>query len=141
MSAAILAALLALFPSMNYAPCVRANAPRIAAEAARAERELGVPPEVLLVVGLLESHWGCNPASGGCWGAPIDFRHRGTAGTPLHAARVLANGYRACGDWTRAVAWFRSGDCRPRAPGLRGYVRRATALMARVAPARGGGPR
>lgn len=131
--------LVAMLPYVNHAACVRTRAAAIETAAARGEGR-GVPPSVLLVVGLLESHWGCHPASGGCWGAPRDAHHRSLAGTPDHAARALARSYAVCGDWRGAVSRFRSGLCRARQPAHRAYVRRAASLIAAI-HARTGLPR
>lgn len=113
------------------------NTDAIVRAAEQAERELGVPPSVLLSVGWSESHLGTDPRSGGCWGAPISATRRNVAGTPLHAARVLARGHRLCGsDWRRSVAFFRSGACDGGRHG--GYVERVSTLVRRL-HARAGG--
>jgi len=132
MAAFLLTVLLGLFPHHRYPACVARRAPQIAAHAESAYADHGVPPAVMLVVGLYESHWGCHPASGGCWGAPVDVRHRFTAGTPGHAARALARSYAVCGTWRGAVSRFRSGLCRPWQVAHRAYVRNVMALVARL---------
>lgn len=81
-----------------------------------------VPVTLLLMVGFLESHWGCHPRSGGCWGAPIDPQHRLTAGTSNHAARALATSYRVCGTWEGAMNRFRCGLCVCRPSMIVGYT-------------------
>lgn len=97
----------------QYPVCLERRREEIAAIAARAERETGVPAGLLLVVGMNETHLGCARNEGGGWGAPINRHHRHTAGTPLRAAQALAWSYRVCGTWEGAVGRFRSGLCRP----------------------------
>ena len=93
----------------------------VVADAETAVMATGVPAGLLLVVGVLESHLGCDPASGGSWGAPIDPQHRRTAGTPTHTARALATSFRVCGSWVGALHRFRCGLCVCRRP-LVGYT-------------------
>jgi hypothetical protein len=131
MIAALLAALLALFPTSPSRPCIEARAAQITADAGAAARRYGVPPALLLAVGFVETHLGCDRASGGCWGAPISPERRGTAGTVDHAARALASGYAACGSWPGAVCRFRCGLCRCPLRHER-YQRVALALAARL---------
>jgi len=123
---------LAMFPHFRYGTCIETRRAQIVAHAADASREAGVPPGVLLVVGFLESSWGCHPASGGSWGAPIDPRHRLVAGTAYHATRALARSYAVCGSWRGAIGRFRSGICRPWQANHRAYVARAIALIERL---------
>jgi hypothetical protein len=111
----LFAALLSVFQT-PYPRCTKRNTESIVARAERVFTVYGVPPGVLLVIGYLESHLGCHPRSGGCWGAPVDRRHRGTAD---NAASSLRNGFAACGTWEGAVGWFRCGACR--CPPLVGY--------------------
>jgi len=114
LAALLFSALLAIYPHMNYRPCVESHRESIIAHAVSGAEEHNVPVGIVMVVGFLETHWGCNPASGGCWGAPIDPQHRGTAGTPNQAARALATSYRVCGErygWLGAVNRFRCGLC------------------------------
>jgi hypothetical protein len=64
----------------------------------------------------LETHLGCDRASGGNWGAPISPNRRATAGTHMHAGRALATSYRVCtvngqNSWRRAISRFRCGRC------------------------------
>lgn len=106
-----LLALLALYPRSPAAECVRARLPRLAAAADSAAREHGVPVALLVAVAWHESHLGCHPASGGCWGAPVSPQHRLTAGGAMHAARALATGRARCGTWEGAVRRFRGGAC------------------------------
>jgi hypothetical protein len=129
---AVLATLLGMLPHLRHARCVEAHRADIVARADAAHETHGVPPAVLLVVGLLESHWGCNPRSGGCWGAPASRRHRFVAGTSDHAAAALARSYRVCGTWRGAVGRFRSGLCRPWQAEHRAYVAQAMGLVARL---------
>lgn len=135
-----LAALLHLLPPMPQPMrgCVSNRREAIAAEAQTAADAHGVPVAVLLVVGLLESRYGCDPRSGGSWGAPIDPQHRHTAGGPGHAARALASGYRVCGSTLGAVSRFRCGLCTCRR--VVGYTATyAAGLIARVEAFDGGG--
>ncbi len=121
--AAILAALLSLYPRSPAAQCLDALD-----AAHRAHPE--VPTALLAAVGWHESHLGCARASGGCWGSPRDRDHRHTAGTPTDAARDLAHALRACGSVGGAIARFRGGSCRP-GPHT-AYVARVAALAARL---------
>ena len=123
-------ALLSILPHSPAEPGIRSRLTEIATTAADASRAHDVPLPVLLSVGWHESWLGVHPQSGGCWGAPRDFRHRGLAGTADDAARVLANGRRACGSWPGAVGWFRSGRCD--AGTHAGYVRSVTGLASRL---------
>ena len=116
---AIVAALLSLYPHQRFGNCIRRRQHEIAARAEGSATRHGVPVAILLSVGYLESSWGCHPRSGGCWGAPVDVRHRGTAGTADHAAAALARSYRVCGTWLGGVSRFRCGLCR--CPRLVGY--------------------
>lgn len=111
-AAEALAAILSLLgPHVLHGACIARRREEIAADADAASREHGVPVRLLLAVGLLESHWGCAPASGGCWGAPRDRDHRHSAGRASHAASALALGHRRCATWRGAVAHFRGGRC------------------------------
>lgn len=131
MIAALLAALIALYPRSPSRPCIEARAAQIVADATAAAQRHGVPPALLLAVGFVETHLGCDRGSGGCWGAPIDPQHRGTAGTVDHAARALASSHAACGSWGAAVCRFRCGLCRCPAQHER-YHRVALGLAARL---------
>ena len=104
-AAAWIVALLAAYPHLAHRPCVVARASQIAAA------RFGVPVGVLLAVAVLESHLGCAPRSGGCWGAPVSRTRRQTAGRADHAASALALGFRRCGSWPGAVSHFRWGRC------------------------------
>ena len=131
-AAAWIVALLAAYPHLAHRACVEARAPQIAADADAAAARHGVPVETLLAVAVLESHLGCAPRSGGCWGAPVSRTRRQTAGRADHAASALALGYRRCGSWPGAVSHFRSGRCIH--GHLTGYTPdRVFALMDRVA--------
>lgn len=111
-AAEALALLLALLPARRpYAACLAARTARVTADADAASREHGVPVRLLLAVGYAESHLGCAPRSGGCWGAPVSRTALHTAGRASHAASALALGHRRCGTWTGAVAHFRCGRC------------------------------
>ena len=107
-----IAALLLVFPRMAHRECVVARRDRIAAAATAAAAEHHVPVVVLLTVAYLETHLGCDPRSGGNWGAPSDRAHRHRAGTAATAASALALGYRRCHTDAGAVASFRWGLCR-----------------------------
>jgi len=126
--------LAALFAVMGHSPAqARMERARdsIIADADAASSLHDVPVELLLVVGYLETHLGTDAGEGGGWGAPIDRRHRHTAGTAATAARVLRTSFAVCGSWRGAVSRFRSGLCRP--PGFAvDYVRRAMSISARV---------
>lgn len=111
-AAQALAALLAVLPaSRPHRACLTARAERVIADADAASRAHGVPVALLLATGYAESHLGCAPRSGGCWGAPISRALRHTPGRASHAASALALGYRRCGSWTGALASFRCGEC------------------------------
>lgn len=105
------AALLFFYPNANYRPCLEARRDRIEIQAAEAAEENHVPVGVLLVIGWVESHNGCNPRSGGCWGAPIDRNHRLTAGRAGEAAHSLRMNFDNCHTWEGAISAFRSGSC------------------------------
>lgn len=118
----ILAIILELFPHMsgNNRQCIENHQDRIlqqvheATDAPLIEGVPSIPPEVLMVVGFVETHLGCDAGEGGNWGAPIDAEHRHTAGTHMHAAYSLARGYQRCGSWDGAIMRFRTGLCNPR---------------------------
>jgi hypothetical protein len=118
MVARLLVALLSLLRGPQSA-CIESRRDVIIAAAEAGERDHGVPPVILLVIGFAESHLGCDVGEGGGWGAPISRTRRHTAGTPDHAARALARSYEVCGTWLGAVSRFRCGLCR--CPRLRGY--------------------
>lgn len=132
-AAQALAALLLVLPLRRpYAPCLAARAARVVADADAASRAHGVPVALLLSVGYAESHLGCAPRSGGCWGAPASRDARHTPGRASHAASALALGHRACGTWPGAVAHFRCGRC----VCAGSYVARVAGLWRRVEGAR-----
>ena len=110
-AAAWLVALLAAYPHLSHRACVEARAPQIAADADAAAARHGVPVAMLLAVAVLESHLGCAPRSGGCWGAPVSRTRRQTAGRADHAASALALGLRRCHSDEGAVSHFRWGVC------------------------------
>lgn len=120
----LFAALLAILPRVPQPMrgCIQRQHGDIVQQIARSAESYGVPPAVLLVVGMLESHYGCSPRSGGCWGAPVDRAHRATAGTPNQAAVALATSYRVCRTWLGAVARFRCGLCQCPTLAGRGYT-------------------
>ena len=129
---ALLAALLSLYrPPAATRERIDRTRDAIVTAVTEAAEQHGVPPAVLLVVGFSETHLGTDVGEGGGWGAPVDRRHRHTAGNAGHAARSLAWGYRHCGTWQMAVAFFRTGPCRPRHPS--GYTAAGTMrIVARV---------
>lgn len=128
---AILAALLSLYPRSPARACLGARRPAIVAALDAAHRaHPDVPLGLLVAVGWHESHLGCARASGGCWGSPVDRRHRHTAGSPTDAARDLSHALRACGTVPGAIARFRGGSCRPGRHTA--YVARVAALAARL---------
>lgn len=130
-AAIILAALVAIYPRSPARPCLDARRPAILAAITAATRAYpDVPPALLVAVGWHESHLGCAPRSGGCWGSPRDSRHRSTAGSPTDAARDLSRSLRVCGSVAGAVARFRGGLCR--AGVHTAYVARVVALAARL---------
>ncbi len=107
-------------PPQPHRSCIEAH--RNAIEAAGIEAEsIGVPAAVLFAVARRESHFACAPGERS-WGAPVDNRHRHTAGGPMHAARALLRSYEVCGTWERAVSRFRSGLCAPWQLTHRAYV-------------------
>ncbi len=129
--AAILAALLSLYPRSPAAQCLHARRGAILDALEHAHRaHPEVPTGLLAAIGWHESHLGCARASGGCWGSPRDRDHRHTAGTPTDAARDLAHALRACGSTVGAIARFRGGSCRPGPHSA--YVARVAALAARL---------
>lgn len=129
--AAILAALLALYPRSPAIDCLHARRTALVAALTEAHRaHPDVPLGLLAAVGWHESHLGCARASGGCWGSPRDASHRHTAGTPTDAARDLSTALRACGTTAGAIARFRGGSCRPGRHTA--YVARVAALAARL---------
>ena len=139
---ALLLALVAIVhPAGERGACIRRRAESLAASAQAAVDQVAterpgdprVPADLLLVVAYLESHLGCAPGSGGCWGAPSSPTHRGTAGRPVHAARALASGLRVCTTELGAVSRFRCGLCRCPAAPERGYsAADAIRLLARL---------
>lgn len=131
MSAALLlSVLLALLPvPAARRACITSRRARIERDAAAARS--GVPVAVLLAVGWMEAALGCDPRSGGCWGAPISPSRRGVAGNAHHAAAALAWGYRRCTTTLGAVSHFRCGLCSCRR--LVGYTaQQAVTLSERI---------
>lgn len=123
-TALILAALLILRPHSPARSCIDARHDEIVSMATRSAETFDVPVALLLVVGFSETHFGCDPASGGNWGAPRDRNHRQTAGTSDSAASALALGYRECRTWLGAVSHFRCGRCGTCPAGQPGYTAR-----------------
>ena len=111
-------------PHLQHRACIQARADAIVQQAEGSASRYGVPVGLLLVVGFLESHWGCAAHSGGCWGAPAHASTPHVAGTSDNAASALALGWDRCGErggWTAAVRHFRCGRCDD-CPGQRGYT-------------------
>ena len=109
---ALFAALLQLFHiPAAMRQCMTDHRDAIVASIGEAETA-GVPAAVMLAVGFLESHNGCDPNSGGNWGAP-DHNNRIGGGRAPHAASALLLGHRACPrrGWLGAVSFFRCGAC------------------------------
>lgn len=129
----LLSAILSIFPHMsgNNRACIERNFDDIAMVAEAAERDMGVPPAVILAVGFLETHLGCDQGEGGNWGAPISRTRRHTAGTPAQAALALSHGYQVCHTWVGAISRFRSGQCRIPAR-MANYPRNAINLINRM---------
>src|ERR1019366_1332187 len=111
-----------LWSHSPYRACIRARAATIAAQATNAAEAHGVPTDIVMAVGALESAYGCSPRSGGSWGSPIGRDHRNIAGGADHQARDLATSYRVCGTWPRAIARYRCGLCACRPGVLVGYT-------------------
>lgn len=134
--AAILSALLAIYPHGRGRYAVARTRPAIEAQLAAAHAATGVPLPILAAVGWAESHLGTDRASGGSYGAPVSPMRRHVAGNATHAARSLATSYRVCGSWPEAVTRFRTGLCRPRQPALRivgeAYTRNVLRLAATI---------
>lgn len=129
----LLAALLHLFPHMsgNNRACIVRNFDHIAQVADDAERNLGVPAAVMLTVGFIETHNGCDRGEGGNWGAPISPLRRHVAGAPRQAGVALQHGFERCGSWIGSISRFRSGRCRIPAS-MASYPRTAIRLMTRI---------
>jgi hypothetical protein len=109
--------------------CVESHHNDIVRYATEASQSTGVPPSVILVVALLETHFGCANGSGtnngtrlGNWGSPADRFHRHTAGTPYRTAEDLSHSYNACHTWFGAVSRYRCGLCRCPPPPHGGYT-------------------
>jgi hypothetical protein len=111
--------------------CIEHRFEEISTAASDASERYGVPPALLLSVGFHETWLGCHGERD--WGAPVDRRHRHTAGTPSNAAASLAVGLRVCGSWRGAITRFRSGLCNvPEGDPRRDYVRSVLRLSRRV---------
>ena len=133
---ALFAVLFTIFPHMplSHRRCLRSHEVDVTGAAAQAAETTGVPVAVILAVGFLESHLGCDPASGGSWGSPINRGHRLVAGSPLRAAEDLATSFRVCRkvSWEAAVSRFRCGLCRCRLPMVQnGYTPAYTMQLVR----------
>ena len=127
----IFVALMAIFPRSPARACLMSREAAIVSQANSANSARNVPPGVLLAVGFMESHLGCDRASGGCWGAPISPTRRHTAGTPDHAARALETSFNRCHSWRGAISRFRCGLCRC-PPRFAGYVNTTVGIVRRV---------
>lgn len=128
----VVAAILSLFPYMsgNNRACVEHRRSEIAAQLTETA-DAGVPSEIMAAVAFVETHLGCDRGEGGGWGAPINGQHRHTAGTHMHAARVLIRGLERCGDWDGSIRRFRTGLCHPTTVGT-SYLRRVNRLIRRI---------
>lgn len=128
----IVMAFLSVFPHTPARQCMIARQDQIA-QAIEASREAypNMPSEMIATIGFMETHLGCDANEGGNWGAPIDARHRHTAGTPLHAARILWHSYEVCHTWEGAARRFRTGLCGHTVIGTQ-YARRAIQLSNRI---------
>lgn len=135
-------ALLAILPRVPepMRGCIERRRADIVHQIQNAALAEGVPPAVLLVVGLLESHYGCAEGSGGCWGAPRDRAHRLTAGTPRQAAASLSTSFRVCRSWQGAISRFRCGLCQCPARAGRGYSPEYAARLVERVHVRAGWP-
>lgn len=91
--------------------CIMERRETIERDADAAAARYGVPVEVLVSIGFLETHLSCAPGSGGGWGAPISPTRRGVAGGAAHSAAALAWGYRRCTTTLGAVSHYRCGRC------------------------------
>jgi len=124
----LLTTYLSFFSSLSpgAASCIEERRDAIVANLNAGEGKYGVPAGLMMVVAFNETHLGCDAREGGNWGAPISATRRHVAGTPLQAARILANGHRHCGSWRGAVSFFRTGLCRPVEARHVPYVNRVT---------------
>lgn len=114
---ALITALLTLFPHMsgNNRQCIIHTQARIVQVLQMSQQQYpNVQPEVLFVVGFIETHLGCDANEGGGWGVPISRNRRHTAGPPVYAAMILNRGLEVCGNIHGAVHRFRTGLCRHR---------------------------
>lgn len=135
----IVIAILALFPHMSgdNRACIESQQARIVQQLREVSQphEPGapVPPtELTAAVAFAETHLGCDVNEGGNWGAPVDSRHRHTAGTHLSAVRVLSRSYQVCGSWDGAILRFRTGLCNPARQSSSAAVRRQGARYLRI---------
>jgi hypothetical protein len=141
-TARALAALLAMFraPVLTQHRMMERREWIVETVAAASER-WNVAPELILVLGYLESHLGTDRSSGGSFGNPESARHRERPGTVDGAARILATGMRICTGDMGVISYWRCGACH--CPPLRGYdPPEAVAILHRVRAAAsvGGGP-
>lgn len=126
-------ALITLFPHSPSRDCLIARRHQIASvlEASQ-ERFPEMPPELVLAVGFMETHNGCDRNEGGNWGAPISNQQRHVAGRPIQAAASLWTSYQRCNhSWEAATRRFRTGLCSPSVVGTP-YSRTATRLASRI---------
>lgn len=133
----ITALLLAVRVPLADRACIEARRDRIASNAEAAAAQYGVLVTVLLSVAYRESHLGCDPRSGGSWGAPISRTRRHVAGGANAEASALALGYRRCFTHEGAISHFRWGVCsrgRHRGYGPEEVLELAARVAAHVAP-------
>lgn len=114
--------------SHNNRSCVEANSDRIATQLTETsfvsdDPATSPPLDLMASVAFLETHLGCDVNEGGNWGAPVSPSQRHRAGTHMHAARALSNGYIHCGTWEGAVLRFHTGLCNPRTQSSSAAVR------------------
>jgi len=129
----VVIALMMLFPHMQHRECVVAHQEQIIQSLETIEITYPeMPVEHITSIGFVETHLGCDPSSGGNWGAPVSRLRRNVAGTPLQAARILWRSYEVCGNnWEAAMRRFRTGVCMPTTIGTR-YGRMAMNVSYRL---------
>jgi hypothetical protein len=103
--------------SGNNRSCINNRRLEIASVVEESQRRYPeLPPEILISVGFLETHLGCDIGEGGNWGAPISRYRRHTAGRPIQAAGALMSSYEYCTShgytgWGPAIRRFHTGLC------------------------------
>ncbi len=136
MTSQILLALLSLYRQPHpQRECLAARHDMIVERADASAARFGVPVVLILTTAWLESHIACDTHEHS-WGAPINRRHRHTAGGPDQEASSLLLGFNRCHSWLRAVHHFRSGSCH--SPHLAGYQPQTAIDIAERTMARAG---